>query len=155
LIASTHLALGAASGLLVQKIMPDYLGLPERIAAGFSLGLLTHIVADALPHREYMVVENKFWVVVALEILAILFLVYYPLRGWVYGLVMFSALAGAAFPDFLSIFYEYLAGWEWIRNWDNYLHKYHGKVSIGFKVSLVQQVLLAVGLMLLVKFVPP
>ena len=154
MIASTHLALGAASGLAIQRTLPDYFGLPERLLAGFALGLITHITADALPHREYMVVGHKLTAVVVFEIVAILFLIYYPIPDKTFGLVMFSALVGAAFPDFLTISYEHLVAWEWVRNWDNYLHTYHGKIPLGFKINLIDQVLLAIALMGFVRLVP-
>ena len=144
MIASTHLAVGAVSGLLVQKYLPPSYGLIERIGAGFLLGVISHILTDAPLHKEYSFEGHKLAVTVATEILVVFAVVLYPFQITFLSSVIFSGMIGGALPDFISISYNNGFKWRWLGNIDRAIHFFHGKIPLGFQMGLGWQVILAI-----------
>lgn len=160
MIASAHLAIGAVSGVLVQKYIPPEYGLAERIGIGFCAGVLSHIVIDAPVHQEYTVHGSGLAVVVMLEVALVAGLIFYPpvsLMDWTSALIIFSSMAGAAFPDVLNISYKYIVQWPVLGILGSIFHFSHQKILIGYPVSIFFQVAMALAaiLFLKIKFQPP
>ncbi len=148
--ASAHLATGAVCGLTVQKYLPENYGLFERVAVGFVAGVLSHVLTDAIPHEEYGFKGYKLGAVLLFEISAVLLLVLSSPSSATMKLVIFSAMAGAAFPDLLTMSYDFTK-WGWIRILDDFFHTFHGKIPLGFQVSLWYQVIIALASIIFVK----
>ena len=152
MIASAHLVVGAASGLMVQKYLPLQYGILERVAIGFCAGVASHILTDALPHQEYTVEGYSLMLVVALEVSAVFWLVFSLNIPTATFLVVFGAMSGAALPDFFSFVYRHviqlppLAFFSWL------FHIYHGELPIGFELSITAQILIALATILLVRY---
>ena len=151
MIASTHLAVGAISGLYVQKYLPPQSGILERMAVGFCAGVMSHIIVDAVPHQEYTVQGLKLGVVLLVEIGFIFAFVFYFSRESAVNWIIFGGMAGGAVPDLLGLVYRYIVAWGWLDSLSGLVHLLHGEVPIGLEVSFSFQILLAMLAILLVK----
>ena len=143
MIASAHLSVGAFSGVLVQRYLPPECGIVERVAAGFCVGVISHILTDAVPHQEYSVAGYGLGLVLLLEISAVFTLVFYPPIQIAIALVLFSAMSGAAFPDLLGMVHTYLVRWPLLDLLGGALHVFHGKMPVGFRVSFFVQTVIS------------
>jgi hypothetical protein len=152
LIASTHLAIGAVSGLAVQRYLPESCGIVERLGAGITVGVLSHILMDAVPHQDYNLHGYGLGALLFVEVSLVLFFIFYPPQITVMNLIIFSAMIGSASPDLLGMTYRHIVKLEEIRIMDNILHTYHGKIPLGFKIGILWQLLIAMLLIVIVKF---
>lgn len=151
MIAFTHLAVGAASGLAVSNTFSKS-GFIKKISAIFIVGLASHVVLDSFPHSEYPLDGYVLGLVLAFETLLLMVLVLVP--PWLrrVNTIMFVAMLGAAFPDLCSLMYAHLVPSDIINKMDWALHSFHAKRTHGFKVNLLFQVLIGLGAILYVKF---
>ena len=152
LIASTHLAVAAASGLYVQKHLPPQSSLLERMAAGFCAGVASHIIVDSLRHKEYSIQGLELGVVLLVEIVSVFAPVFYFSRKPPVNLIVFLGMAGGAVPDLLGLSFSYVVSWRWLDFLSGLVHLTHGKISLGFEVGFVIQVILAILAVLFIKF---
>ena len=132
----------------------------SRLAAGFGLGVLSHVVLDAIPHSDYGSLPSVAVLIsVALEIAATLAVAWYLLRQrHIHGLrwSLPAGLAGAMIPDakFARYFLPAPAG-PWIRDVGDRFHApFHAQpttVAIGLTFEIVCTVLLLVAFLLLIR----
>jgi hypothetical protein len=100
MIASAHVLGGFVSGLAAASAITNRAG---RIVSAFALGVLSHVVLDAIPHADYAFLSRStVRVVVVCEIVLATSLSWLIVRsrrppGWRASLPM--GLAGAMIPD--------------------------------------------------------
>ena len=100
MIASAHIAAGAAVGLIAGRLTMHPVA---RAAIAFGSGILSHIILDAIPHADYRGIDSSIVAVFALtETLVMFAILTLMLRGkllpgWQWSLL--PAIAGAMAPD--------------------------------------------------------
>ena len=146
LIASVHLAVGALGGKIVHKpgigSKNNYLKL-VLIFTSFVIGLISHLIMDLFPHQEY---GTWPWLIVITETWVVFLLVFPYGQDSFERLLVFSGISGAAFPDLLSRLNSGLS-----QDLKRFLHKYHGDISIGFDVTILIQICLAITVILFIR----
>lgn len=100
MIASAHVAAGFAAGMASARISEKRIA---RIAMAFTLGVLSHVVLDAVPHSDYASLSPSTvrWITVC-EIAGVCALAGYIVRdrlrlGW--REYILAGLAGSVIPD--------------------------------------------------------
>lgn len=156
MIASAHVMAGLISGVAA---------LPARtagakVALAFGLGVLTHVVLDAIPHSDYGSLPVSLLLAsVAIEITAILTLAWFVLRSRRrpgLALVLPAGLAGAMIPDakFGRYFLPERTG-SWIRDVGDRFHApFHAaptSVAVGLTFEIVCTLALFGVLLMLVR----
>ena len=144
MIASTHLAAGVFSGLFIQRYLPENSGVIEKIGAGFCAGFVSHLILDAIPHKDYDVSGYVLGGVLSVEILAVLCLVFYPARSAIMNWIILFGMAGAAFPDLFSLGYQYGFKWRWLYDVGQFFHVFHGKSDAVYKMNILSQIFLII-----------
>ena len=156
LIAAAHVTAGLVVG--VGALSARTRGL--RVAIAFGLGVLSHVVLDAIPHSDYGSLPRSVLLMsVAIEIVATLVIAWYLLRdrrlpGLRYALP--AGLAGAMIPDlkFARYFLPAQAG-SWVERVGNRFHApFHAgptTVAIGLTNELICTLVLFGVLVLLVR----
>lgn len=129
MIASVHLATGAASALFVQNYLSvkyDWrYDIGKRYLFGFIAGLLSHIVFDVFPHAEYSLHGEALMAVLCLEG-AVMMAVIPGWQGPVMAQLLTWGMIGAAVPDGLYYAGRYF-GIEWLKQAHSLLHVFHGE----------------------------
>lgn len=98
--ASAHVAAGIVAGMVATRFPTGTL---RRVGAAFSVGVLSHVVLDAIPHSDYrMLARSTVLWVSACEIVGTMAIAAWLLRRrltpqWQGPLV--AGLAGACLPD--------------------------------------------------------
>ena len=131
-----------------------------RVATAFALGVLSHVVLDAIPHSDYgSLSRSALLTSVAIEIVATLSLAWYLLRERrLSGLrhVLPAGLAGAMIPDlkFARYFLPASAG-SWVESVGNRFHApFHAgptTVAVGLTFEILCTLLLFGALLLLIQ----
>lgn len=152
MIATTHLAVGAASGLAVQGLIsPDASG-TAKVLVAFAAGLVSHLVLDAIPHREYNVNGLTLWTVLSLEVATVFLFVLSLHNKLLLNLVIFAGMTGGALPDFVELAYQYFLQWPVLANLGQIIHFFHFcQTPSGFTLNYYWQVLIAVIAVIFVK----
>ena len=135
MIASAHLAVGAAGGRFLSDTLFKANSI-VRVITAFFLGILTHIFLDTFPHGEYL--SRWPWPLVIAETLIVFTLVFIQRSDWPVRLTIFASMAGAAFPDLLSRIPNPMA-----HNIGTAFHGFHDAIHIGFDISTFLQIFLA------------
>jgi hypothetical protein len=146
MIASTHLAVGAAAGLMAQMFLSANASNLERLFWAFTAGVVSHVVLDALPHREYPINGLKLGLVLLAEISVVFALVLSSWNTLLLNSLIFFGMAGGAIPDVIELVYFYLFSWSWLSNLGKVIHYFHhrNQASAGFVFSFNAQVILAI-----------
>ncbi len=132
MIAVGHTSLGVVSGAIVVTVLPQTINLPVAISIAFITGLISHYLADLIPHGHYDFRPRHptfksltlLGVDVILPILFFGWLVYSALglNGEVWILV--AAVAGALIPDSLDVLVRLAALPNWqIFAWHQRFHR--------------------------------
>lgn len=150
MIASAHLAMGAALGSLVHKGLKIRNNRAENWLV-FTLGFLSHLLLDAIPHKEYGVSVLGMSTYVFFEILLVFALVF-STEDTRLNSVTLRGILGAAMPDFFSMFAHFLAWWPLLKL-DRIIHYYHGYLPMP-TVSLKVQFFGALTIVLFLKIYP-
>ena len=153
MIASTHLAVGAAVGLTVQKCLSESSS-PEKLFWAFVVGVASHVVLDALPHKEYTVDGLRLWLVLLVETGVVFALVLSLQNSLLLNLLIFFGMAGGAIPDLIELSYRYFVKWPLLVNLGSKIHIFHGTIPTGLEVNFYFQLLIAFAAIILVKFKP-
>ena len=99
MIAAAHVTAGLVAGVAALSARTS----GGRLATAFGLGVLSHVVLDAIPHSDYGSLQRSTLLMsVAIEIVATLALAWYLLRDRrLTGLrsALPAGLAGAMMPD--------------------------------------------------------
>lgn len=156
MIATAHVMAGLVAG--VAALSARTAG--AMAATGFVLGLLTHVVLDAIPHSDYgSLSRTAVLISVASEIAATFALAWYLMRSrrlpglWI---AVPAGLAGAMIPDakFARYFLPEPAG-SWIRDVADRFHApFHAEratVATGLTFEIVCTVLLFGAFLLLLR----
>jgi hypothetical protein len=153
LIASTHLAAGAATGLMVQKYLAPDASSPVRLLCSFAVGFVSHLILDALPHKDYSIHGLKLWAILFLEISLIFVLVLSFKNSLPLNLIIFFGMAGGALPDVMWLLNDNLLHWSWLGNLSkiNHLTHFRSKSYSGFVFNFYIQVILATIIAFLVR----
>jgi len=151
LIASTHLAVGAAAGLTVQRCLSSDASNPEKLFWAFVAGFVSHIFLDALPHQEYSLERTELGCLLFLEITAVLALLLSPYSSLLANAVVLFGIAGGAIPDVPGLAYKYVVNWPWLGNLGSKIHFCHGVAPMGFEVNFYLQSLITLAAVILVK----
>ena len=144
MIATTHLAVGAASGLAVQNLLYPDASAGEKVLISFVAGFLSHLVLDAVPHREYTADGLLLWTILAVEIAAVFLCVLSPHNNRLVNLIIFAGMAGGALPDFLGLSYRYFLQWPLLAESGKTMHFFHFcRAPAGLELNYHIQVLIA------------
>lgn len=154
MVASTHLAGGAAAGVLAQGLLSPDSNSIEKIAVSFGAGFLSHLLLDAFPHQEYGVGGIKLVAALFVEITTVLVLLLSPRNSSLANAVVFFGMAGGAIPDMIGLAYENVVSWTWLGNLGSKIHFYHGAVPLGFEFNFYFQSLATLIFIILVKLRP-
>ena len=156
MIAAAHVMAGLVAGVVALSARTD----GSRMATGFGLGILSHVVLDAIPHSDYgSLPASTVLTSVAIELAATFALAWYLLQKrrlpglWA---ALPAGLAGAMIPDakFARYFLPAPAG-SWIRDVGDRFHApFHAHptpVAIGLTLEIVCTLLLLGALLLLLR----
>lgn len=156
MIAAAHVMAGLVAGMAALSARTD----GSRLAAGFGLGILSHVVLDAIPHSDYgSLPASAVLTSVAIELAATFALAWYLLRlRRLPGLwtALPAGLVGAMIPDakFARYFLPAPMG-SWIRDVGDRFHApFHAQpttVAVGLTFEIVCTVLLFVAFLLLIR----
>lgn len=141
MIAFSHLAIGAASGHIVNNYYSSHVFL-RRVILSFFVGLISHLVLDSFPHVEYSQGGYSLGLVLLLEIIVALTIIFIPPRFTRANVVIFVSMFGAAFPDLCSLIPQYLVRVEVISRASLLLHKFHARESANFEIGFLSQIFL-------------
>ena len=146
MIASTHLAIGAVSGMIVGRINKPKVDIWNLMAGALIAGIASHIILDAIPHAEYLdYIINRtllFNIVVLIELIAVSLIVLNLKTSSDVPLLMTLGLIGAAIPDGIVTCGKFL-DWGWMINLGNLLHLFHANQHSPLEVSFSGQIVLA------------
>lgn len=154
MIAVTHLAVGAASGLMVQRCLSSDASNPEKLFLAFTVGFASHLVLDAFPHQEYSFGGSRLGLVLFVEITTIFVLLLSPESSLLTNAVVFCGMAGGALPDLIELIHRYVINWHWLDNLGSKIHFCHGAIPLGFEVNFPIQILIALVAVIIVKLKP-
>lgn len=152
MIATTHLAVGAAAAVAVQTVLPDGAGTAEKLAVSFVAGFISHLVLDAFPHEEYTITGIQLWSILSLEIAAVFLLVLSWGNSRLANGIIFIGMAGGALPDFIELAHAYLIKWPLLSSIGRIFHLYHGAIPIASEVGFPYQILMAAIAIIFVKY---
>ena len=135
--APAHYAIGATSALLIQNYLPTESGPEIRVACALAVAIVSHVVADAIPHTEpslrggYLVLE------LVAETLIMLIILVGASQTPLGAVIILAGMTGAAIPDGLGMLSRSV-GWPILIWVDNGLHFYHGKLPVLYVNSWAQ-----------------
>lgn len=145
MIASAHLAIGAAGGIFVQKYIPLKYDYKVRLLAASSIGVFSHILLDAVPHQEYF---NEWpWPLLIIEMISVCLFVIVPRLKGIANLVIFSGMFGGAIPDVL----DRVSG-ATAQLMHHVLHVTHAILPLGFEVPVLIQLTITTMAIIYVRF---
>ena len=156
MIAAAHVMAGLVAGVAALSARTS----ASRVATAFGLGVLSHVVLDAIPHSDYgSLPRSALLTSVAIEIVATLALAWYLLRerrlpGLRYALP--AGLAGAMIPDlkFGRYFLPSPAA-SWVETVGDRFHApFHAApttVAVGLTFEILCTLLLFGALLLLIR----
>lgn len=159
MIASPHIFAGAAIGTAVEKFFPEK---PKslKISAAFMIGVMSHLLMDAIPHSEiysgYFFLS--FWEILIFELSLVFFCVFKfvfskPYRNF-NNLVIFSGVLGAMILDVLKLFTDVFQMKLWGLNLINQFHVFiHSRQTISFWPGFIYQILLSVAFFFVIKYI--
>ncbi|KKS13752.1 MAG: hypothetical protein UU70_C0009G0002 [Candidatus Yanofskybacteria bacterium GW2011_GWA1_41_6] len=156
MIASTHLAVGAAAGLAIQRCLSLDTSDPEKLFWSFAAGFASHLVLDALPHKEYSINGVRLWPVLLLEIGIVFALVLSSKNSLPLNLLLFLGMAGGALPDVIELVYDYMFKWPWLNNLGRVIHLSHygSQNYAGYVFNFYFQIILALLSVVFVRIKP-
>jgi hypothetical protein len=156
MIAAAHVMAGLVAGVAALSARSS----ASRLATGFGLGVLSHVVLDAIPHSDYgSLPRSALLMSVAVEIVATLGLAWYLLRDRRLPGLRFAlpaGLAGAMIPDlkFARYFLPPPAA-SWVHDVGDRFHApFHAgptTVTVGLTLEVTCTLLLFGALLLLIR----
>ena len=151
LIASTHLAVGAAAGLAAQGCLPANSGILVRVGVAFIAGIASHLLLDAPPHAEYASTGARLAEILFLEIAVVFVSIFWLSGNTARGLILFFGMSGGALPDIISLAYKNFFQWNWLGKLGGLLHSTHGKLPMG-EIGFGAQLVIALGAVMFLRF---
>ncbi len=146
MIATTHLAVGATTGLWCGRLVGRLVGFESellQIAAALVVGTVSHIVLDAIPHNDAIYATSRKPAILAIE-LAIIFSVIFWVASFrnLNFLIIFSGMVGAAWLDCFRDSMPY--GNVFFGPVVEFFHRFHSQAKPGPIPSLSIQILIAI-----------
>ncbi len=138
--APAHYAIGAASALLVQNYLPVESGSKTRIACALVIAIVSHVVADAIPHAEHFLKGWHLTLELVAETIVMLAVLVGASRSPLIAAVILAGMVGAALPDGLSML-RLCIDWPALSWVDGKMHFYHGKFNFLYANLWVQLVI--------------
>lgn len=143
MIASTHLAVGAACGVAIhnrtKKISKLWAKFTVLCFIGLA-GIVSHLILDTIHHEEYLPylleVSSRLVIFVGFEVALMFLLVFsrYNPRGLNWA--MFFGMSGAAFPDLIKYIPIRL-----FSETSDILHLFHAPPNLPFQIPLEWQLI--------------
>lgn len=142
--ASTHLAVGAAASVAIQKYLPNS-NKTEKLFFGFMAGFASHLLLDSFPHQEYGVGGLALILVLLGEITGTFYLLLSFRKAAMANLIIFFGMAGGAIPDFLYFFSRIFLNRFQSEELTTIIHLFsHEALPLGFEVSMYIQATFAI-----------
>lgn len=154
MIASTHLAGGAAAAVLVQRFLPVDSSMSTRLGAAVVAGIASHVILDAPIHKEYTITRWELWRMLFIESGVVFLVLMHPFADWPRNAILFAGMVGGALPDLITMSARRLQ-WPWLGSIGKTLHAFHGWFPMGFEMGFCLQLLIALTAIILVKFTVP
>ncbi|GEM_PF-6446245 len=138
--APAHYAIGAASALFIQSYLPQESNNETRIVCALGVAILSHVIADAIPHDEHFLKGFYLALELFVETIVMLAILVGLSRSPFMAMIILSGMAGAAVPDGLGMLSHgvYLPALSWI---DGKINFYHGKFNLFYANFFVQLVI--------------
>lgn len=138
--APAHYAIGAASALLIQNYLPVESGNKTRIACALGIAILSHVVADTIPHAEHFLKGWRLALELIIETIVMLAVLVGASRSPFVAAIILAGMAGAAIPDGLGMLSRVvgLPVLSWI---DDKMHLSHGKLNLFYANHFLQLVI--------------
>ena len=143
MIASAHLACGAAVSIYIQKYLPVSFREILRYIAAFLAGIVSHILMDAWPHWEYFQHGHKLFIILLIEMALVFAGVFSTRMSRMAAGIVFMGMVGGATPDLSIIILKNFFPWNSLLYFNSTIHVFHGFVPI-FEANWLFQVILAV-----------
>lgn len=156
MIASSHLAVGAAAGIAAQALLPSNTSGPERLFCAFAAGFVSHLALDAVPHAEYAIKGLKLWLALFIETGLVFALVLSSKNSLLSNSIIFFGMSGGAAPDLMMMSSDLIFRWQWFREWNDIIHHFHfrGQTSPSFTFGYFIQAVVAMFAILFVRSRP-
>ena len=153
MIATAHLAVGAASAIAVQSVLASNAGTIEKTTIALAAGFVSHLVLDAIPHQEYTVKGFQLWLILLAETAVVFSCLLAPSNQPVINLIIFAGMAGGAFPDFVELAHDYFFRWSLLADLSRIVHLSHFKSApLRPELSYYAQILIAVFAAIFTKY---
>lgn len=143
MIASLHLACGAAGGVFVQKYLPSKFDYLSRYLSAFVVGFISHIILDAWPHWEYTQGGSKLLSILLIESVFVFVGIFSSKRSLMMNLILFTGMVGGAVPDLVLMIWGKLLFWQPLLYFHFVTHIFHSSLPV-FGVGWLFQVILAI-----------
>src|SRR3989344_3115077 len=128
MIAPAHYAIGAASALFIQKHFPAEFGSEIKILCALAIAIVSHIVADAIPHAEHFLKGRYLVLELVVETMVMLAVLVGASRSPFVATIILAGMTGAAIPDGFNMLGRCI-DWpllSWINSRINF---FHGKLN--------------------------
>ena len=153
MIATAHLAVGAASAIAVQSVLASNAGTIEKTTIAFAAGFLSHLILDAIPHQEYTLRGYQLWIILSVEVLTVFLILLSPSNLPVVNLMILAGMAGGALPDFMDLVHDYFLQWPLLADLSRIVHLSHFKSApLRMELSYYAQILIAVFAAIFTKY---
>lgn len=140
MIAPAHYAIGAASALFIQKYLPVESSKETRIVWAVGIAIVSHVVADAVPHTEHFLKGWRLALELAVETVVMLAVLVGVSRSPLVATIILAGMTGAAIPDGLGMLSSHV-GWPALLWADNKLHWFHGRLNLFYANFFLQLVI--------------
>ncbi len=156
MIASTHLVVGAAAGLAVQRCLSLDVSNSEKLFWAFIAGFASHLILDALPHKEYSIHGLQLWLVLLIETSIAFAFTLFLQNNLLLILLIFLGMVGGALPDVIELVYFHMFNWSWLGSLGRIIHFCHSKNQVNSVLifNFYTQVILAMLAIVFVRFIP-
>lgn len=153
MIASTHLAVGAAVGLAVQYCLPSHLGDAKKLVFACAAGIASHILLDSFPHEEYRVRGFDLGLLLFFETAFIITILFSPEDALIVSGIIFFGMVGGALPDLFNFARDF-TGWQWLARFCGIIHYSHGSIPVG-QISITAQILITTASVIFSRWIKP
>lgn len=138
--APAHYAIGAASALLIQNYLPAESSNNTRLVCALTIAIVSHVVADTIPHSEHFLTGWKLALELVVETLVMLSVLVGASHSPFIACVILAGMAGAAIPDGLGML-SHRINWLALSRLDDKMHLSHGKLNLFYANFFLQLVI--------------
>lgn len=138
--APAHYAIGAASALLIQKYLPVESSNEARIVWAVAIAIVSHIIADAVPHAEHFLKGWRLALELIAETMIMLIILVGTSSSSFMAMIILAGMVGAAMPDGLGMLNR-CVNWPALSWVDHKMHWSHGKLNLFYASIFLQSVI--------------